>query len=367
MLLRLSSTRDNARGPQYMEQALAAIHQANGGRLPFSLLLAHSDSQTSLFCRFRPELAAILEGQLAASYPDSKIERLPEHALRPSPDHRLWTMDLTLRPDLFPIRRYQQFEDLLSRNTSDPLTGIFAALAPGKRKPLAPTIKITVRPAALARSWFSRRAVRRLSSPFFRSHPTVAKAYALGVTSRWFLVRILTRILGTVVPSQEPETRNEQLVATSPSRAHDRENDLQGALDKLGRHLFEVSIRLSVSAPENLASAARARLRQMAGSFGQFTVPRLGTFRVSRIRCGNRRFRRRGFLLSCEELATLWHPATETVRAASMQRNESRELEAPANIPTIPGVLGAPVFSTSYRGVNGSQMRHRRAVAWCHW
>ena len=40
------------------------------------------------------------------------------------------------------------------------------------------------------------------------------------------------------------------------------------------------------------------------------------------------------FLLSTEELATLWHPATLTVRAPGMTTVETRELEPPVHLPT---------------------------------
>ena len=47
----------------------------------------------------------------------------------------LGAQELRLRPDIFPIRRYPQFDDLLNRSASDPLTGIFAALAPDREAP----------------------------------------------------------------------------------------------------------------------------------------------------------------------------------------------------------------------------------------
>ena len=49
----------NTRGPQYMDQALATIHQANPGRLPLALTFEQRDGQVSLCCSFPPELRAI--------------------------------------------------------------------------------------------------------------------------------------------------------------------------------------------------------------------------------------------------------------------------------------------------------------------
>ena len=124
-------------------------------------------------------------------------------------------------------------------------------------------------------------------------------------------------------------------LTTSPAHTHDREEDLQAAADKLGRHLFEAHIRLTISAFPKDAARAKLQLRQMAGAFGQFTVPRMVKFCAApaRQRSPCNENTGRGFLLSCEELATLWHPATATVRAPAMRVTESRELEPPVTLP----------------------------------
>ena len=87
-------------------------------------------------------------------------------------------------------------------------------------------------------------------------------------------------------------------------------------------------------------------LRQMAAAFAQFTVPRMAKFHAGRIRRQETpsRFMGRGFLLSCEELATLWHPATATVRAPAMRITESRELEPPVDVPLAGKESGVAVL-----------------------
>ena len=77
MLVALSVPADNDRGPQYMEQAIAAIHQANPGRLPIDFAFGRQHKTVTLFCRFPPELAAVVTSQLAAHYPAATISRLP--------------------------------------------------------------------------------------------------------------------------------------------------------------------------------------------------------------------------------------------------------------------------------------------------
>ncbi len=79
-----------------------------------------------------------------------------------------------------------------------------------------------------------------------------------------------------------------------------------------------------------LMTLAAPATRQMAGAFGAFTKSRLATFQIKDIRRGERfRSHGRGFLMSHEELATLWNPPTATVLAKQMQTTEFAELEAP--------------------------------------
>src|SRR4051812_10341900 len=124
MVLALSVPAGNERGPLYMDQALAAIHQGNPHRLPLSVELARHGDTVALFCRFPEELRAVVEGQLYAQYPDARIEPVPEEALAPELGSASWTADLSLAPDLFPLKRYGQFEDALNRLTADPLTSL---------------------------------------------------------------------------------------------------------------------------------------------------------------------------------------------------------------------------------------------------
>jgi len=321
VLIVLSVPADNDRSPQYMEQALAAIHQANPDRLPIDFAFATLQRTVALYCRFPPDLSAIVTSQLAAHYPMATISRLPDSALDPPPDTRTWFASLRLRPDLFPIRRFAQFDDPLTRTASDPLTAVLASLTPDKHDGIRPMIVVSTRPARPSAVRRARAAVRALALPFFRTHPRLARICALGRTSASLWVRLLTR---AVLPAAHGPVQ--PTPPASSTRTHEREDDLQAAADKLGRHLFEVQLALTVAALPGNARPAQSRLRQMIGAFGQFSVPRMAVFRASRRAP-------RPFLLSCEELATLWHPATSTVRAPAMQVTESRELEPPVALP----------------------------------
>ena len=59
----------------------------------------------------------------------------------------------------------------------------------------------------------------------------------------------------------------------------------------------------------------------------------MGLFESSSIAKNNTGLKQRGFLLSDEELATLWHLPTSSVRDVSLQATHSRRLEPPVELP----------------------------------
>ena len=83
MLRALSVPAGNERGPLFMEQALAAIHQADAGRSPLRLLALRHCGEVTLALDFPDEMQATVAGQLYAQYPDAKLISLPEEALCP--------------------------------------------------------------------------------------------------------------------------------------------------------------------------------------------------------------------------------------------------------------------------------------------
>jgi Helicase HerA, central domain/TraM recognition site of TraD and TraG len=325
----LSVPAGNERGPQYMDQALATLHQANRSRLPVTLEFCRHENEVALACRYPRELRAVVESQLYAQYPECHIAPLLGSERTDDKSLKTWTLDLHLHRQMFPIKRFTQFEDALNRVSSDPLTSLLSTLAREKREePLDARVEITVRPAARWIRWRAVSGMRRLAGPFFRHHHLLAHVYADWVLSPRWTLRFLAWCLGRCERSPESPALS---LTTTPGRQHDREEDVQAAADKLGRLLFSTHIRLCVTGRPDDEDVAEQKLREMAGAFGQFAAPRLASFHPVK----KRRWQRHStFLLSTEELATLWHLPTLTVRAPTMTAVESREMEPPVRLPT---------------------------------
>lgn len=332
----------NPRGPLYTEQALAAIHQGNPRRHAVTLLAASHAGAAGLFVRCPTRTRSLVEGQLLAHYPDLAIDRLPDGALDPSPGTTPFTRRLYLTPYLFPIRRYTQFTDEVSRTLADPLSAILAAVRsnPGDATSARVEIEITPAPPRMVRR--ARGVLRRLLHPLFERHPRLAGLYVAWSFSPSRLHRIVAGVLGSLAraPANQPA---HDPTSVSATRTHDREDDKQAAADKLGRHCFSCYLTLTVYAPPDEATAVVEKLDQLAGAIGQFSVPRLASFEVVR------HAKTPPFLLSAEELATLWHfPVTETP-SPSLATLATRQLEPPIHLPTPSeqsnvAVLGETLF-----------------------
>lgn len=306
-----------------MEKTLAAIHQAVGDdAATLTLIVSTFGGRVGIGIEVGQAVEQTVVGALLANYPNCAVAKVDEHRTDASDIECFWA-DLTLVPDLFPILRHAQFEDLLNRNFADPINGLLRAVRPDEQ--VQCRIEITVRPTTGKRSRFANKAVQRLEREFFRRHPELATYYARRIIRP--RSGIGPRMLGLLAARSSRPSRSS--LETSASRQHDREEDLQAAAEKVGGHLFDANIRLIVQTPAGAEDVVPDRMRQMAGAFGAFTKSRLATFRMSPMRKGIPPPVRRWFLLSHEELATLWHPPTSTVAAERMATTEFTELEAP--------------------------------------
>lgn len=115
-----------------MWRAFAAMHQANGQRVPFTLEYGRLAGSVLLFQRFPPPLRPYLETPLVANDPDIAMERVGDDALDLPSEQRQWSVTVRLRPDLFPVKRPVEYEE------RDPIANLLATLAVDNN---APTVR----------------------------------------------------------------------------------------------------------------------------------------------------------------------------------------------------------------------------------
>jgi hypothetical protein len=349
MRLLLRTPPGNTRGPVYLDQALASLHEALHGA-SIGLVVSATKDSVALCCECPDAFRGVLESQLYAQYPECRLDVIePQNAGTAQTE---WTADLTLRRELFPIKRYPQFDDPLNRQTADPLTAILTAATADPESPLESRVALCLRPASHRKISRAEKVHHKLTTPFFCRHHRLALLYVDLALSPGIVPRVLGTLLGMFAAHDHRQTAQASLTL-SGTRFHDREERTQAATDKLGRHLFDVCIRLSVLAPSDREREARAKIREVAGSFGQFSQAQPASFRLGKVRRRGtlpKRFRCRRSLLSSEEIATLWHPPTVTVQTPRLATIESRELPPPMHLPEVGAADTALLGLSVYRG-----------------
>jgi len=343
-----------------MEKALAAVHQALEPGQTVTLSFGNVQGRVGLFIECDAEITARVTGPLIANYPQCSLTEVAT-ADRTMGSGETWSMSGELVPELFPLLRHPQFEDQLNRNFADPIDSLLRAVRPDHGLNVGMTLVVT--PASDHRLNQARRAVHLLDREFFRRHRRVADYFARTVSRPGGVWK--SALLGWLARRSPPPGQSPMDASTS--RLHEREENLQAAGAKVGGHLFDVQLTLTVTTANEPDDRGQDRLRQMAGALGVFSSRRLAILQWRRPRQGNlARRRARPFLLAHDELATLFHPPTATVAAEGLQASEFTELEPPAALPDVESrgvaVLGQVRFRDDRRPVAISRDARRRHV-----
>ncbi len=359
-----------ARGPLMTETVLASLHSLKG-KDPVSLEIGLCEGKIALFVRSTARAAPLVESQLYAQYPDAEIEPVPSDTFSPHENEIVLSRDLRLiDPEVYPIKRFPQYVDMVTRQTIDTIAGITSSMVrypvPGMRG----HVSVTIRPIG---KWHRRRALRFLplllqglskhwdwyEDLFATAH--LARGWRrvayfpldmlMGGFRTWFRRPINVSLTTGEVSDGQDDDDEENVVGM---RNHDRENKETAAVDKLNRLLFVCNVRVSVITPTTARVQAEAKVEEIAGSFRQFNLPHCNGFEQRRLVESAELplgFREVPYMLSNEEVATLWHVPNILVKTPNFDWVLSRKLEPPVDLPIVTDthdddltVLGESVF-----------------------
>ena len=83
----------------------------------------HNDA-VGIFCRFDDHLEEQIISHIKAKYPNCSLNVLAEEALDPPAELCTWSCAVRLVPELFPILRHRQFQDVVDGSLEDPLESL---------------------------------------------------------------------------------------------------------------------------------------------------------------------------------------------------------------------------------------------------
>ena len=362
------------RGPLYMEPAVASLHSLCRKDKRVNLEMGMEETgKIGFFVRGTECAVRIAESQLYAQYPDVDIEELNEDPFRVNEGEIVLSCDLELTdPEVYPIKRHPQFDDMLTRVNVDPIAGITASFSRSRIPKMRGHVQIVLKPLG----WQYRRRAIRFLPLLDRGLAGLSERYA-AFFSRIQLARGWKRIIylpiaiilggfrawpgfskyfsspisltGDLAPvSSDPD---QEEMERASARTHDRENSVTAAMDKVNRLLFLCNVRVSVIVPKESEEQARIKLDEIKGSFQQFSLPDCNSFEPKKIRVHQnipRGFEETPYILSVEEIATIWHMPSHLVKTPNIDWVISKKLEPPIELPLSDEpdvtVLGEAVF-----------------------
>jgi hypothetical protein len=275
--------------------------------------------------------------------------------------------------DFVPIKRYPQFEDKKAKVSYDPLSAITSTLAKFNEPEDQAWIQVVVRP--LEDNWrhVYTKCIKILAKGVYMNIEVLKKAYARAFVTRSRIIRIIFFPVYWIFAFQGLKSGTHALdmgessgggggVEEQISKTHEKETSVVASIDKVGKLLYEATIRIVYLPKVPSRDLAMIKLREVAGSFKQFNIPQLNGFKIAGFQEGAEaveQYRKRemdkSFVLNVEELATIYHLPNTTVTTPNIYWVRSRRLEPPVDLPTPKNtkeedlsILG----STNFRGGN---------------
>lgn len=284
------------RSPHHAEQFLAAIRPLLAQR-SVSLLLGNYPGASGLFLRLPDDDGPFLVRQLLAAYPDCSAE--PLAADRLTPPQPVASARLLLRPNVLPLAHQKDFEDTLRRELFDPLASLLAAVGGSQPERYWAWLEIELATADVRRVRRARRFVERVLVARWWPEWLVT-ALLIVSEGRGLSPMLLRCLLLSYYVRGRP--------ATAPEFAAGSEAAVQSAVAKLLTALFEVRVSVHAATGDAAVRAVAERV--------QAALEPLARYELSTWKLRPRDARRRSptMLLVPGEIATLWHPPTETVR-----------------------------------------------------
>jgi hypothetical protein len=313
MLMLIESPAGNTRGPVHTESILRTLHAANTRRVPVALKIITTESGASLAVDCPHDLKTLLLQELQDAYPGTNV-RVIKHG---SNNQHECSVQIIKSCDVYPIKSYEQFlDDTGQRELADPVAGILSALQTTREGNVQCAMSIEIRPSFLKRVRQAER-MKRVLDRGFRS-AVVWNAYIRLSRSDCWILRTMASFLSQF----------------GRPRAKDRRHPTELPTESL----FECRMTLSARSTPNAAQIAKKRLSEIAGTLGRFNNTNVQFLTV-------RHKTRRPFLMTANELATLWHPMTASGDAvARVRRSAFREIEPPMVLTSRKGNRGETVL-----------------------
>ncbi|MBP7819254.1 type IV secretory system conjugative DNA transfer family protein [Candidatus Gracilibacteria bacterium] len=274
-------------------------------------------------------LNAKLNSTTQAFYPDAELENRPSEVKKINYKFQLQLSE----PDFFPIKRFEQFEDKLTKTAIDPIGSIIEILEQENGK--SAYLEIDLKPAPPITRPKYNRTLKLIHSNWFPQNNQLRKIFIkLYITRNLALKLILFPLFFRFFLKNLTTNFQKISLDEETKRQHSRETSLEAAIDKITKPLFLVNIK-----------ATHAKI---LNAFQIYNLPSSNSFVITNYK---NKPKKSSFILNSEELATIYHLPQNTVKSPNLDLIRYKKLP-PTNLleKTKPQII---LGKSNYR--NGNQ------------
>lgn len=359
---------DNERTPRSMEEVFNELHglekkpdlleQYLDGyvQLYYSFEIRGTSEGVTFYIRTPSAMRNMVEAAVYAQYPDAEIEEAEDY-MDPFPPEKvekefdMWGSELALmKPDIYPIRTYVDFEDQFSEDGRlvDPMAAVTEELGAGLQPGEEMWIQILGRPI-ITNKW-QEEGMRAALKMAGREPPQKA-----GIVER--TMQSIGGIVLALLPHSEEQKKEVKEQDLGALKLTPGETDIVRAIQRnVSKFGFQAQYRMAYVAPKDVFQR-KGKAQALFGLFRQYSSIDLNQFkppgrfitskptyfmtdarkrwrkRRALARLRGRSFPEAGFILTTEELATIYHFPSMYVKTPTVERTRSRRGEAPTNVP----------------------------------
>tara|TARA_R110002049_G_scaffold4601_5_gene32531 strand:+ start:737869 stop:740088 length:2220 start_codon:yes stop_codon:yes gene_type:complete len=309
----------NTRSPLNVETLLNSVHKSLSSASTISLCLESDAGHVGYAADVPDEQRVVFIQELQDAYPGTLVRvREPKSE---SSDREAWYTSVRLRPDLLSIRTFDKFVDFADdRLLADPVAGLLASIRSGQSGTIDASIALELCPATKRQVRVADKILRRYRYRFNASR--VKRLFIRWATSDSFVVRRMAALL--------------YWFSWKPT------NETPAEVEKTGDNVFQSWITVRIVVPVGEKELANRKVNDIVAAFGRFTD---GDTEFEHSRLRPRLKRMRPSLLTSKEIATLWHPLTESGDTVSrVERPTFREIEAPVMVASKKGVANTTML-----------------------
>src|SRR3989344_3855930 len=380
VLLEIVIPKENVKSVKAMEQVIAALHgtysfgikridRLRKGKVEdwMSLELVGFSEGVHFFIRTPQAHRHLVETALLSEYPDAEIlevddyiERLKE---KPFSDRDIFGTDFTLvKPNHFPLKTYEYFEDQIEERMLDPLATITEVMSTLKNNE-AIWLQLLIRPTGDTWRIKAQEEIDDIVGAKKGKSPSALAGVAKDAGD------ILKNLPSAMVaPPIFDEVTEVKPVANKPPSPASQEK-IKAIYNKMSKNAFECVLRFiyiddkDEFTAENVTAVMGAlrqlgdkNLNQLAPHRPTLTIPRAVGLLWRKKRLAKRKrmlminyihrsmpkpihvpfvdMKSKTSILNTEEVATLFHPPLSLVKSQRTSTIQSRKSQAPIDLPT---------------------------------